>query len=260
VGFCASVSLIGVNTLPRHFEGTRQPPSFCNLIISQINPLTSTIMTDKADIALDVTTLCNVDPAVLSGLRVGQRLFLSTQGEQTVPSFCTEAGVQLAPLSDPNMAVRFPNPKVIIRAIKRDAGSGAIQSLQVRLYRADDAGPSAPGPSTAAAASSAGTVAAPIADDAGDGALADEECEYKLRKAQYQALAEDAELQKTLADSRLQEALRHIDSAPDREKALKVQLENPGFQGFVSQILSCLDPDRVPATAATVAAVAMATK
>ncbi|KAG2427252.1 hypothetical protein HXX76_012448 [Chlamydomonas incerta] len=91
----------------------------------------------------------------------------------------------------------------------------------------------------------------------GDGIAAADEAEYKLRREQYLALAGNPELCQLLADPRLQGVLGRVDGAADREKALAAQLETPDFQGFVSQVLMSLDPDRVPATAATAAAVEM---
>lgn len=98
-------------------------------------------MADKIDVNIDVASFAEVDPSVLQGLRVGQRLTLTSHGDEVAPSFATEAGVRLAPLPDTNVANRFlPNPKVIVRAIKRETGSGSVQQLQVRIYRDDGAG------------------------------------------------------------------------------------------------------------------------
>ncbi|KAG2498523.1 hypothetical protein HYH03_003774 [Edaphochlamys debaryana] len=211
---------------------------------------------EKADLNLDVAALAEVDAGVLSALRVGQRLLLQHQEGQPGPSFYSESGVLLAPLADQQVAARFPHARVIVRAIKREPGSGAIQHLQVRVYRADD---TASGPPSTAPGPSAPTSAPAGAGAGGDGAGADE-AEYQLRRAQYEAMADSAELRTVLADPRLQGVLSRIDGAPNREQALAAQLENPDFQEFVSKVLVCLDPNRVPATAATAAAVAMATR
>lgn len=83
--------------------------------------------------------MAGVDGAVLAALKVGQRLHIARGDGQEGLHFQTEAGVQLAPLSDPSVAARFPHSKVIVRALKREAGTGNIQQLQVRVYRSDDA-------------------------------------------------------------------------------------------------------------------------
>ncbi|PNH01719.1 hypothetical protein TSOC_012369 [Tetrabaena socialis] len=220
-------------------------------------------MGDKADVTVDTAALGAVDAEVLAALRVGQRLVVSHQEGEEAAHFSTEAGVHLAPLADPNLAARFPHPKVIVRAIKREAGSGAIQLLQLRLYRADAAaGGGRPGGgggacSAAPAASTQAGGAASGASGAAEGSAVGDDCEYKLRRQQYQALAESSELRSLLADPRLQDVLSRVDGAGEREKALALQLENPDFQPFVTQVLMSLDPGRVPATAATAAAVAM---
>ncbi|GLC72033.1 hypothetical protein PLESTF_001197000 [Pleodorina starrii] len=221
-------------------------------------------MSDKLDVDVDVLQLANVEAEVLATLRVGQKLTLACKGEDDAIFLCTEAGVHLAPLSGNQQAARFPNPKVIIRAIKREVVSGALQKLQIRIYGSDGAGTggadglgaqAALGPGSAAA----GAPAAAAGDAQASGAAEDEQ-DYKLRRAQYQALADSPELRTMLADPHLQSVLAKIDSAPDRERALQTQLETPSFQGFVSQVLMNLDPEGVPATTATAAAVAMATR
>jgi hypothetical protein len=157
---------------------------------------------DKVDLSLDAAALGNVDPVILSALKVGQKLVLahppaalreeqavavstaasadtsaqpplSTEAEpepgaQQAPAeptcrhaapgdapastsgasqglyFCTEDGVPLARVSDPHMARRFSNARVMIRGIRRDTATGAVQQLQVRLY----AGQGEPGATT----------------------------------------------------------------------------------------------------------------
>ncbi|KAG2429195.1 hypothetical protein HYH02_014128 [Chlamydomonas schloesseri] len=258
-------------------------------------------MSDKADLNLDVAAVSGVDGAVLASLKVGQRLHLVKGDGHESFYFQTEAGVQLAPLGDPGVAARFPLSKVIVRALKREAGTGTIQQLQVRVYRSDEApgsnsaagaSTSAPGATAAAAhqpgvpataaggGGGAGSANAALPSEAGpsaagaagggggggggggdgstgDGIAAADEAEYKLRREQYLALAGNPELRQLLSDPRLQGVLGRIDGAADREKALAAQLESPDFQGFVSQVLMSLGPDRVPATAATAAAVEM---
>ncbi len=98
-------------------------------------------MSDKLDLDIDVTQLAFAPLEILAALRVGQRLSITLEGEEEHSAgLCTESGVRLAPLPEPQVAARFPNPTVIIRAIKREAQKGAIQKFQVRLYRADATG------------------------------------------------------------------------------------------------------------------------
>ncbi|GLI64453.1 hypothetical protein VaNZ11_007725 [Volvox africanus] len=139
--------------------------------------------------------------------------------------------------------------------------SGAIQRLQARIYRTEDAGvvENSTGRAVAIAAHIAALEHAASAGNAQVVSVSEEENDYKLGRVQYQALADSEQLRAMLANPHLQVVLAKIDNATDREQMLAAQLENPDFQDFVSQVLKSLDPERVPATAATVAAVAMAT-
>ncbi|EFJ45498.1 hypothetical protein VOLCADRAFT_105953 [Volvox carteri f. nagariensis] len=202
-------------------------------------------MSDKLDLDLDVAHLVNVESEVLTALRVGQRLKVSRLDEGEALFLCTEAGVKLAPLPGAFLAASCVNAKVIIRAIKREAAAGAIHKFQVRMYRGEDAGVLEDGCGSVAAGAGAGTarMGEAASGDAQAGSTADDEQDYKLRRSQYQALADNEELRNMLADPHLRDLLTRIDTAPDRER-----------------VLMSLDPTKVPATAATAAAVAMATR
>lgn len=211
------------------------------------------VMGDKADYNVNVEALAAVDAGVLAALRVGQRLKLQPSDSESPPKICSEEGLELAPLADPKLAARFYNPKVMVKSIKRDPASGSILQLQVRLYRNSNAGP----PHVSGANGvhyGAGSAAGGAGGGGAAGEEAAEQSEYVLRRAQYEALASRPELKAMLANTRLQDVLTRIDGAPDREQALAVQLGNPEFQGFVTQVLACLDPNQVSATAAAVAA------
>ncbi|GIL90605.1 hypothetical protein Vretimale_15707 [Volvox reticuliferus] len=212
-------------------------------------------MSDKLDIDIDVAHLTDADPDALAALRVGQRLTIARHSEDGVLLLCNELGVRLAPLSETQLMANCLQSKAIVRAIKRDITSGAIQQLQARIYRVEDAGR----PLAGVAPITAAEDAAP-AGNAQVVSASEDHNDYKLRKAQYQALADSEQLRAMLANPHLQLVLAQIDDATDRERALAAQLETPDFQDFVSQVLKSLDPERVPATAATVAAVAMATR
>ncbi|GIL46578.1 hypothetical protein Vafri_3545 [Volvox africanus] len=212
-------------------------------------------MSDKFDFDVDVAQLADVDPDALAALRVGQRLTIARHGEDGNLLLCNELGIKLAPLSQAQTAARCLQSKVIVRAIKRDTTSGTIQRLQARLYRTEDAG---------VVGNSTGRYIAALEHAASEGnaqvaSVSEEENDYRLRRVQYQALADSEQLRAMLANPHLQVVLAKIDNATDREQVLAAQLETPDFQDFVSQVLKSLDPERVPATAATVAAVAMAT-
>ncbi|WIA09358.1 hypothetical protein OEZ85_008764 [Tetradesmus obliquus] len=62
----------------------------------------------------------------------------------------------------------------------------------------------------------------------------------------YQTAAYNEEFRTTLGDKRLQELLLKIDSAPNREQALKQALESADFREFADRMLSVMKPKEYP--------------
>ncbi|DBA80566.1 TPA: hypothetical protein ACH3X1_007826 [Trebouxia sp. C0004] len=62
----------------------------------------------------------------------------------------------------------------------------------------------------------------------------------QLSKGQLELLVADESLRDMLRDSRLQEQIRAVDTAADREKALQDQFQNPEFKVFADKVLGCV--------------------
>ncbi|KAL4531854.1 hypothetical protein Ndes2437B_g02292 [Nannochloris sp. 'desiccata'] len=71
----------------------------------------------------------------------------------------------------------------------------------------------------------------------------DEENARKLSQEQLLQLANDDEIRRFLRDERLQNVVRDIDSAQNREAALRSMLKAPNFKEFTDKILSRIAPE-----------------
>ncbi|KAL0046683.1 hypothetical protein WJX82_007109 [Trebouxia sp. C0006] len=62
----------------------------------------------------------------------------------------------------------------------------------------------------------------------------------QLSKSQLELLVADESLRGMLRDSRLQEQIRAVDTAADREKALQRHFQIPEFKTFADKVLGCI--------------------
>lgn len=75
---------------------------------------------------------------------------------------------------------------------------------------------------------------------------ADDPAGFTLTTTELERLAYNEEFRTTLGDKRLQELLLKIDSAPNREQALKQALEGADFREFADRMLSVMKPKDYP--------------
>ncbi|WIA09357.1 hypothetical protein OEZ85_008764 [Tetradesmus obliquus] len=75
---------------------------------------------------------------------------------------------------------------------------------------------------------------------------ADDPAGFTLTTTELERLAYNEEFRTTLGDKRLQELLLKIDSAPNREQALKQALESADFREFADRMLSVMKPKEYP--------------
>lgn len=136
--------------------------------------------------------------------------------------------------------------RATLRTVKRETGTGVATELVVRVLpdeplappKRDEGGSGNTGAGGVGEANSgAHPEPPPVIDD-----LDDEQTPLKLCRSRLEALACDADLPSYLRNVKLQQVIRNVDAAPDREAALEQALVNPDFSAFCEKVLDIIAP------------------
>ncbi|CAD7696387.1 unnamed protein product [Ostreobium quekettii] len=158
--------------------------------------------------------------AAASALKAGDRVAIAPSDDG--PACTTPRGTCLGRVPDgaldefhPGMAL-----EARVQSVRRAQGGAGVREVTVRVRKA-----------TAAAARQVEAVEEPEDED-----------NWRVKQQQFELLVGSESLRLMLKDERLQNAIRLVDTAPEREQALDAAMTDPAFREFTDKLLDAIHP------------------